>query len=286
MMKRGNLKFDPMTKLTLKDFETEIDDLLTAVNVKIVANLVSPVNMEFKDELEIRMDALKELLNAIEIKLKRCQEIYHIFFEKIDVAYINGISAQPAKKIDFEIITNSLGDKKTISVETGAYTQYKEIIDTNFQYFILSIASLYENFVFLSEMLLKKTIVHHKSNVPLSTPLATLIDYRRMLIRLDYRTSDAFIACIDKYATYFDEFLPSINILRNSFIHGYKLNLAVDGSGSYCIINPKVKSKLSSAKLEIDNFADEVVGSTLNFARDLFVCLASMVNTAPAHIPI
>jgi len=120
--------------------------------------------------------------------------------------------------LDFEVITNALGDQKNILIQTGTPLQYKALIDNNFQYFILSIASLYENLVFLSEMLLKKTVLHLKKNPPQSTPLETLIDFRRLLITLDYRTSDAFITCIDKYSAYFDSFLPAITKLRNSWL--------------------------------------------------------------------
>jgi hypothetical protein len=134
-------------------------------------------------------------------------------------------------------------------------------------------------------MLLKKTIVHPPGiKVHPSTPLLLLINYRKVLISLDYRTKDDFYDCIDSYTEYFDEFLPAIHSLRNSFIHGFRTNLAPDGA-RYRITKQDIKVK-NTGNLELDVFTGEININTLNFVRDLLICLTKMVKNSKTVIPV
>lgn len=274
-----------MDRLVLYNYDKEVANLLDAVNKKITANLTSPVNSILLKKLEIKSDTLEELLETIKSRLKRCQEIHHVYLEKINQDAINGISPSPNIELDYEIV-DTFG-KKRILIRLDNLSAYKELVRTQFQHYILSIASLYENFVLLSETLLRKIIIHQSKNPPLSMPLEMLIGYRKILLSLDYRQSDEFTDCIDDYSAYFDEFLPCINMLRNSFIHGYNYNIDSDGT-SLIIKHTGVVGTLGtgSPKLEVDVFTSEIMDNTMNFARELILCLATMVRSSSSAIPI
>ena len=153
--------------LTLSDFSVERNALLDVLRRKIATSKVTELNMVFDNKYRVNNDTVTALVKSIETKFKRCEMLYYTYFEGMEHTVING----NATALPFEMECNFMDGtgqlKYFFKVDDRSY--YKDLIDMNFQNFILQIASLYENIVMLAEILIKKVIVYVKA--PISSPL-------------------------------------------------------------------------------------------------------------------
>ncbi len=162
---------------------------------------------------------------------------------------------------------------------------YKELIDMNFQNFILMTASIYENVVSLGEMILKKVIIHTKEKPPISAPLQDYLNFLKILISLGYRSNDELNRCITTFTPYFQSHLATINLLRNRFIHGYSINLISDGF-NYKISNYAQNAFTpASPELNIDIFTLKILNNTREFIKAFYTALERTTRHYRKSIP-
>jgi len=218
-----------MVREQLTDLTNQKNSIVTSIRIKQGNGLFIPSLHDIFNQGSANKDKLKildvqSIIESIEIKLREAEIILHTYFGiEYDKAIIihNSLIGQKVIEAEFNYGTRVIKKK----IEIIDPNMYKEIIDVKFQLFILTIASLYENMVRLIETLIKKKVVFGDRNPHQSIPLKTLISYWDNLIELDYRKSDDFYAWLILHRAYLDKYLAQINFLRNSFIHGYSINL-------------------------------------------------------------
>ena len=181
------------------------------------------------------------------------------------------------------------------TIEIMDPNMYKESIHMNFQMFILTIASLYENLVRLIETLIKKRVVFGDKNPHLSIHLKMLISYWDNLIELNYRGSDEFYSWLTSHRTYMDKYLSQINSLRNSFIHGYASNLYFDSAlNDYVIKNydPQSSGGFTQAhgnavpELILNNFVEHVLTNSRNLIGDVLNIFQRKLSHHRTKVPM
>ncbi len=268
---------------TLTSFKTESAPLLVMVNKKIMRAKVSPINENLSSKLKVDINVFTELLNGLEAKFRRCEMLHLAYFQNVDHAILSGSSASLPFLMDCTFTDGTVNFKYIYECDDKQF--YKEVIDLNFQNFILVIASIYENLVILSEILLKKVIVHLKDRGPLSSPLHDYLAFLDVLISLGYRKNDVLYNCILTFNIFFKTYLLTINQLRNRFIHGYSVNLNTDGFNYKLITFEKGAFTAASPLLNLDAFTEAVLNNTRNFIRTLFVALEQSTRHHSRSIP-
>ncbi len=255
-------------------------DLLNTVSRKIASSKTSTINSDINKLLKIEIPTISSLLDSLECKLRECEIVFHSYLESPDHALLCGYgSALPVVlNLEFSYGTNIM--KKDIEINDKVF--YKEIIDSNFRHFILLTAALYENIVFLSELLLKKIIVHLPEKRPLSSPLHDYVAFLKTLIGLGYRQHDHIYACVLASDPFFSNYLPTINLLRNRFIHGFQVNLANDGS-NYKIVTFLAPFSAGSPDLDIDIFSKKVLSESRTF---ILAVIAALIRSIKHHSKI
>ncbi len=272
-----------LVKESLIDLHTKKSQLVSGVDQKIIANLINGLNDVFHKDYKIDSNELRVLLDSIETRIRKCQMINFLYFRTIDNSIVTGNATNLPFLVngEFSYATLIVGQ----SFEANDRLAYLELINSNFQTFILAIASILENLVFLKEILVKKVILHKSATKPLNTPMATYLDFLKNLVKLGYRQQDPFYHCIDNHTLFFDKYLSTINILRNSFIHGYSQNTST-ASGNCVITNFDQKQFIpSSAELEIENFVEIVLDNISRFTNDLFDQLIVSTQAVTVSIP-
>ncbi|MDF2380861.1 hypothetical protein JMG10_05280 [Nostoc ellipsosporum NOK] len=263
----------------LTTFKTESDTLLQVINRKIAAGKTLPVNASFNTKLTVDINNIASVINAIEQKFKKCEMHYYGYFENVDHAVLSGNPASLPFSMNCTFIDGTATLKYVYECDDKRL--YKEIIDMQFQAFILTTASIYENLVTLAEIIIKKVFVYLTR--PQSTKLDDYISLLKILIDLGYRGNDELHRCITAHDRYFNDFLGIINNMRNSFIHGYSTQAATDG------FNYKVTTQgaiaAGAAVRNIDLFTAEILANTRNFIRAFYPTLEKSIRHYKKSIP-
>ncbi|MGO4289876.1 hypothetical protein [Chitinophaga sp. RAB17] len=254
----------------MSNFAAARNALLSVVNRKILSSKITTVNKDINKKLEIEINAFKSLLDGIEGKFRKCEMLYITYFENIDHAVLSGNPATLPYLMDCTFIDGTATLRQVFECDDRLL--YKEIIDMNFQSFILMISSIYECLVTLSEVMLKKVIIHG-NKPPQSSPLHDYRTFLKILISLGYRRNDELSTCINGFDAYFDGYLLTIYSLRNSFVHGYNQNLASD-TLTYKIIRFESHFAATSPLLNVDVFTKEVLDRSRDFINSLYGTLA------------
>ena len=161
------------------------------INGMFDQNLHDIFNKGSQSKDKLRIDNIEQLIDMIELKLRNAEIIYHTYFDTeydMNALINNSLYLPKIIKTEFDFGTNVL--RNTIEINNS--NMYKETIHFNFQTFILTIASLYENLVRLIETLIKKSVVFGDRNPHLSIHLKVLISYWDNLVELNYRKNDDF----------------------------------------------------------------------------------------------
>lgn len=267
---------------SLVSFSTERNQLFTHISDKQTSNLISSMNSDFDDRIKMEPAHVERLLAAVEAKFKRCQTLYFVYFETAQHSILCNDTTTLPLSVDCEIEDATIITRHSFRVENPI--AYREMINYNFQTFVITLASLYENLVALSEVFVKKVIVFVK-NKPVSTPLRDYIDFHRKLMLLGYRSSDHLSTCLTNSDPFLSKYLTHITMLRNRFMHGYSINIEMSGT-EYMIEN--LNSGTLSARstdLLIDRYTKEVLEKSEVFIRELMVALYEMGKDSSSNIP-
>ena len=258
-----------ITTPSLTSFATQRNALVALLSSKIAGAKVTTVNSDIDGKYKADVGHVTDLLNAIEAKFKRCESLYYLYFENADHGVLSGNIATLPIEIDCTLHDGTATTEHKFKID-DRYV-YKDIVDLNFQTFILTSASLYENLVLLAEIFLKKVIIYVRT--PLSSPLLDYLDYLKLLISLGYRENDRLKVCVTSSEPYFDKYLPLINLLRNKFIHGFSINLETDGYNYYVSRLNQTQFTSMSPDLQLNFFTKEVLDQTRVFIINLLTSL-------------
>jgi len=268
---------------SLTELSSLTNVLLFEISEKIANNDVLQLNEEFDSELQINPNKIRILLDTIEKKLQNCEMIYYTYFEYLDHDALNGTTLTASKILDFEFSYYTKVIKKRIEInESSAYI---DVINFEFQSYMLQLSSLYENIVRLTEMLLKKIIVHHKKGKPLSSPYYLLLEYWEILMKLSYRSADNCYNCVRSHHFFLNRYMDISNQLRNRYTHGYNSHLYHDGA-EYRIkqlLNPPI---LNSSELVVDVFVEHVLRNTKQLISDFLGALVMDLQIPHQKIPM
>jgi hypothetical protein len=270
-----------VTNVSLTNFSNERNQLLIALSKKIAATKVTALNEVFDNKYKVEKSKIELLLKAIEAKFKKCEILYYSYLRDVDHSIVAGMSS--GLPFETEIILTDGTAILNYSFKVNDKDFYKEIIDQNFQVFILTLASLYENLVLLMEIFMKKVMIYVRR--PTSSPLHDYLEYLDRLINLGYRQTDKFSACLNTSSPFFKKYLIQINKLRNSFIHGYSLCLQSDGY-TYFVENIDTASfSVNSPDLQLDKFSTDLIEHTRKFVRSLFETLRDSISHYKKQVP-
>ncbi|MFG6686733.1 hypothetical protein ACGK9U_09145 [Mariniflexile sp. HNIBRBA6329] len=265
-----------MVREVLTDYSIQKNSIISSLIIKqgnglFDQNLHDIFNRGSQSKDKLRIQDVQIIIEAIELKLREAEIIYHTYFgTEYDKNIIIFNRLIGTKLIDTEFNYGTRVIKKTIEIIDSH--MYKEVVDMKFQLFILRIATLYENLVKLIEILIKKRVVFGNRNPHLSVHLKVLISYWDNLVELDYRKNDEFYLWLSSHRTYLEQYLSQINSLRNSYIHGYSLNLTVDSTFNEYVINNYDSSSTGGfpvpsgggmvSELVLNNFVQDVLNNT------------------------
>ena len=266
--------------VNLPDFSIEKNNLVSLVTRKIAELKVTDTNERFDKKLKIDIASVTNILDAIESKIKKTEIIYHTYFANIDHGILSGNSATLPKHVNNVFMDGTAQLEYSFKVDDKAV--YKELIDLNFQNFILLMASIYENLVILSEMLIKKVVVGMPQ--PISIPLHNYTMHLENLITLGYRKNDKLNTCIISSAGFFNKYLPHINSLRNKFIHGYSINLASDGA-YYFVSKLSFTHFTTPGDLIVDAYVFTILENSKTFISALLVALKESIKHHSKTVP-
>lgn len=269
--------------LNLTSFAIPRNALVAVVNRKITSSKTTAINEQFDNKFKVDATVLIEIMTSIEAKFRKCEMIYSAYFEYVDHAILSGNSATLPVQMDCTFADGTASFQEIFECDDKAL--YRDLIDMNFQTFILMTASIYENLVHVTEIISKKVIMYMKKKPPLSAPLHDFLEHLRLLISLGYRTTNELDSCLSIFASYFETYLVTTNRLRNSFIHGYARNLASDGF-NYRITNfEQAAFAAGSPSLNVDLFARAVLDNTRNFVLALYPALEKTIRHHTKKVP-
>lgn len=269
--------------IPLTDFSDARTALQNTIARKIHSLKVNGINTAINPKLKIEINVVANLLNGIEAKFRKCESIYAAYFQDISHPILSGDPRGLPYIMDCTFI-GATGQTKYL-YNCDDKLLYKELIDMNFQHFILMTASIYENLVILAETVLKKVIVHIKGRGPASEPLHDYLKFLNILISLGYRSNDEITSCLSTFNTYFDSHLITINQLRNRFIHGYSINLASDSSTYKITHFADGAFTLASPELDLDVFTGKVLENTRNFILAFYPALDKSIRHYRKSLP-
>lgn len=292
-----------MVREELIDFTIQKDKIISVLHTKqgnglFKQELHDIFNNGSRGKDKIRIQDIQFIIESIEIKLRKAEIIYHTYFGseyKKDIIIHDSLTGNKLIETEFNYGTRVIKNR----IEIIDSKMYKETIDMNFQLFILTIASLYENIVRLIETLLKKIVVFGDTNPHISVHLKILIPYWDNLIRLGYRNDDVFHAWLNIHRPFFNKYLGTINRLRNSFIHGYSTNLEIEnntyvvstfeeiplGSTSVYGFNVPVGRGLIP-ELEVDTFLKGILEESTQLTKELMDLFRNKLSHHRTKIPM
>lgn len=267
---------------TLIDLAPQIARIEGSVLRKIAANLATSVNADIDSRLKIDGNAIKQLLSSFESRLRECEIIYFTYLREANQSILTGDTSELPLTIIAKLNYSSGVLEKQISVNDRLF--YKEIIDNQFRHFILAMTSEYEVIVKLAETVVRKVILHLPEKRPPSAPMDSYIRCLKDLVKLQYRQEDGIFRCINSYESFFDRFLPTITQLRNSFSHGFSINLQSDGA-SYKLSNYVNPLTTSSPELDLNFFATTVMEESRKFFVEMLEVLDEAIKEESINIP-
>lgn len=267
--------------ISLSDFLTEKNNLLTEVSHKITSNSLHPYNYEMHDNYKIDLTEIQKRLDGITQKFRKCEMNYYLYFDDI---HHNVLTVDQS---DLPISRQRLfsdGPAQTRRFfDVNDKHLYIELINAQFQEFILFVSSVIENLVYLAETLVRKVVVHLRGKHPPSIIMQNYVATLEILLKLQYRTTDLMSTCLGNHKPFFDKYLPTINAYRNSYIHGYRAKLIAVGS-EYMLDSPLAPLQINTPDARIDIFSLEVINNVKRLIPDFFNAIAQTISAA-THVP-
>jgi len=285
-----------MVNQTLTDFSIQKFKILLSINNKKAKGAYNQsLHDLFKNPSKhrININDIENIISAIEIKLRNIETIYYTYFDlEYDSSIIINNSMSSNKIIETEFTFNTNIIKNRIEINDARI--YKELIDTNFQTFILDIAALYEVLVKLNETLLKKIVLYDGEKLPYqSIPFKLFLMNWDKLVELGYRKNDDFYLCFFNHKIFIDKYLPLISSLRNKFIHGYSVNLEHDTThNEYVIKNrdttifPILSDSRINSDLILSNFTKAIMTNTRLISTDIINLFERKLSYGATKIPM
>ncbi|MEO6523711.1 MAG: hypothetical protein ABIN91_18655 [Mucilaginibacter sp.] len=264
--------------VNLSDFSTERAALYALASSRISSNLMNRINFDIHDNYKLQENLVKDRLDAITNKFRKCEMTFHLYFDELDHDVL--VSRSTNLPIMRERIFQSNGGIIKQYFEVDDRSLYQELIDYHFQEFILFTSSVLENLVYLSETLIKKVSIHPKKSPPLSIPMKNFMELLEFLHRLNYRNpTDPVASCLKLHEPFLNRYLPTINTFRNRYIHGFSKKLASD-SYEYVLIDPEAPITSGSIDIAITAFTKNIIDNLKQFIPDFFASITATVNAA------
>jgi hypothetical protein len=266
--------------VNLSEFSAECNSLNNIVRQRISLTTINKLNFEIHDNYKIDANLINERINAIINKFRKCEMIYHLYFDELDHGILTSTSN------NFPIVSQRTFQTSQGSIklyfEADSRILYQELIDYNFQEIILFISSVLENLVYLSETLIRKVSIHTKKNKPQSITMNNFMELLDYLHRLNYRNSaDPIATCMRTHSVFLDRYLPTISVFRNKYIHGFSRNLKSD-LYEYIITEPLSPIGNGATDLNVNVFAKNIIENLQIFIPDFFAAITATVTSAAA----
>lgn len=261
--------------ITLTNFRTESFDLLNEVSQKIAASATRTFNSDMHDNYKIDYQEIEMRLSGIALKFRKCEINYYFYFDDLHHDILTGDTRDlPISRQ--RIFSDGTATTKQL-FDVDDQISYQELINGQFQEFILFISSVIENLVYLAETLVRKVVVHLKGKQPPSIIMQNYIATLNILIKLNYRSTDLISGCLDNHKTFFEKYLPTINSYRNSYIHGYRSKLKASGS-EYMLDSPLSPIIANSLDARVDLFSKTVLEKMRIIIPEFLTVITQTVN--------
>ncbi len=254
--------------INLTDFRNERTSLLSAAEAKINAGHVNRINHKIHNHYEISNTLIKDRLDGITGKFRKLEKIYYLYFEGMDHDLLTATSVDLPLSRECTFIDAGATLKQYFEVDDRL--AYQELIDYHFQEFILFSASILENLVYLSETLIRKVSIHLSGNKPASIVLPNFKILLDFLHELNYRNPvDPVPQWLNRNDAFIKRYFPTINELRNRYIHGFSRKLGPHGT-EYIITEPLGELTQNSPDVNIEVFAEKILSNLRVMIPDFF----------------
>ena len=269
-------------RIELVDFSDKNSELLQAVYHHESNSTITNTNSRFHNDYRINtFPDIEDLLSAINQRIRKLQIIHYSYFADLNEEALAGNRAKLPFEANYQLYYSTNNFLSSISINTGTF--YREIIDSQFQTFILAAAAVFENVVRLVERLTKKVILHYTGKKPPSIHFSIYLNYLESLIELNYRSINPFVQCFRNHDSFLRTYVGNVNSLRNSYIHGYKGNLLLN-STRYLISMLENPLTNSSPQAEVKIFTEDFTDRIIGFFTELLNTLTAEVS-ASADLP-
>jgi hypothetical protein len=266
----------------LSEFSAERAALLSIVSTRISASNINRVNFDIHDNYKLETNQIRDRLDAITNKFRKCEMIYHLYFDELDHEILAATSTN-LPIMSQRTFQSSDGIVKQY-FEVDSRTLYQELIDYNFQEIILFTSSVLENLVYLSETLIKKVSIHPKKNKPQSITMINFMEMLGYLHRLNYRNpADPVASCLQAHERFLNLYLPTINVFRNKYIHGFSKKLKSDGS-EYVVIETEPQLVTGATDLIVSEFTKKIIEHLKVFIPEFLTAITATIN-ASVEVP-
>ena len=288
-----------MVNKSLTDFSRQRNTIVMAINNKIARGAYDQALHDCFKKSDINIRNIENIISSIETKLRKIEIVHYTFFDsEYDSSIIVNnsmpvIASSLTNKMietEFDFGTNVLKNR----IDINDPFLYNELINLNFQIFILTTASLYEVLVKFCETLLKKIDLYDGEDSPYkSIPFKRFIMNWDKLVDLGYRRNDDFYICISNHRVFLDKYLNQINSLRNRFIHGYNINLEINRNQNEYMVNnydpknfPTVARGAIISELVLNNFVNTVLTNTRSMTTDILDLFAIKLTRSGTKLPM
>jgi len=262
----------------LSEFSRERADLYFSASSRISDNLTDTINYEIHKNYKLEISLIDERLQAITNKFRKCEMIYHLYFDELDHNILTSTTANLPISSQ-RLFQSSDGEIKQY-FEVDSRVLYQELIDYQFQDMILFTSSILENLVYLSETLVKKVSIHTKKNKPQSITMENFIELLGYLHRLKYRIdTDPIRTCLGTHTIFLTRHLPTINSFRNRFVHGYAKNLFSDGY-EYKLSNVELPLTSASPEISVSEFTKNIIENLKRLIPEFFTAITTTINAS------
>ncbi len=178
---------------SIVDISSIKNALILEIDKKLSGKLLSYRNDDYHDKpypIEINKAEIENLLNGVDARLRNAQQLKLQFFDTLDHDFICGVVPMTSFGVRCSFVLPGTAIMREFEItDRGAYL---DVVNTEFRDFILTVASLLENLVRLTETLVTKVIVNvpNKRGQTGSETLHAYREFMNILIKLEYRTKD------------------------------------------------------------------------------------------------
>lgn len=276
-----------MVTINLLNISEQKEKILSLLEIKKTQTLFE----NYAGDIEKYIKGIESILNSIEFKSELIGKDFCMYLEDLNsLTSLNITPINPYEKT-FEILRSN-DDKQIIKYVYNSFNVLNKDIITSFNYFIMNIASVFENIADLLNQLFLKIVIYAKSNKPLCITFDILKQYWMELDKHELKTLFSINNCLNDttFEIISTKYLKIITLLRNRIAHG-KTELIQNDQGIYIFPEKKLDNKgdfsqLPSSELDVQSFSQRIYYDYKDFIENLLDSIVQKIEDPNIKVPL